>query len=100
VPFKALAVSPDGRVLATGIDNGRLAGPRELAIRRWDVAARKELGRVPAHRSYIRALAFSADGRRLVSASEDSTALVWDVEQIIGRRAAATEPRGSAVRRQ
>ncbi len=95
--FKALAFSPDGRILATGIDTGKLAEHRERAIRLWDVAARQELGRVPAHRAYIRALAFSADGRRLVSASEDGTALVWDVAQIIGRRTAAAESRGPVV---
>ena len=96
--FKALAFSPDGTILATGIDTGKRAVPRELAIRLWDVMARKELGRVPAHRSYIRALAFSADGRRIVSASEDGTALIWDVARIIDRRTAAA-PRGPMVRK-
>ena len=95
--FKALAFSPDGNILATAIDSGNRVPPRELAIRLWDVTACKELARVPAHRSFVRALAFSRDGRRLVSASEDATALVWDVARIIGRGAAATVPEGSIV---
>ena len=90
--FKALAFSPDGRILATGADNGRRVGRRDQAIRLWDVAGRKELGRVSGHRSYIRAVAFSPDGHRLVSASEDGTALVWDVAQIVGQPAAGAEP--------
>jgi WD40 repeat protein len=90
--FKALAFSADGRILATGADNGRRVGRRDQAIRLWDVAGRKELGRVPAHRSYIRALAFSADGRRIVSASEDGTALVWDMARIVGRRTGDVAP--------
>ncbi len=94
---KAFAFSPDGRILATGIETGKMIG-RELSIRLWDVAARREIGRVPAHRADITALAFSPDGRRLVSAS-GVTALVWDVAAIVGRRPAAAEPRDTMVRK-
>jgi RNA polymerase sigma factor (sigma-70 family) len=90
--FKALAFSPDGKILATGIDTGKRAARRELAILLWDVAARRELARVPAHRAYIRGLAFSSDGRRLVSASEDATALVWDVAALTRRSKAGRPP--------
>ena len=40
---------------------------------------RRDLCRVKAHRSGTSALAFSPDGRRLLSARADATALVWDV---------------------
>jgi RNA polymerase sigma factor (sigma-70 family) len=95
---KALAFSPDGTILATGVDVNPGLPQRELAIRLWDVAARKEIGRIPAHRSSITALAYSPDGRRLVSASEDATALVWDVARIKGRGTVAAPSRGSIVR--
>ena len=85
--LKALAFSPDGKILATGIETGEKHG-RELSIRLWDVAARRELCRVKAHRSGISALAFSSDGRRLLSASADATALVWDVASLTGRKTA------------
>ena len=58
---------------------------RDFSIRLWDVAAQRDLCRVQAHRSGISALAFSPDGRRLLSASADATALVWDVAALIGQ---------------
>jgi RNA polymerase sigma factor (sigma-70 family) len=97
--LKALAFSPDGTILASGVDLSQGISNRELAIRLWDVVAHKELGRVQAHRGSIRALAFSPDGHRLLSASEDATALVWDVAAIVGRRPPAAEPRGAIVRK-
>jgi WD40 repeat protein len=90
---KALAFSPDGKILATGVDISQGFPPdRELAIRLWDVAARKELSRVKAHRAEIGALAFSPDGRRLLSASWDATALVWDVAALTGRHKTGPPP--------
>jgi RNA polymerase sigma factor (sigma-70 family) len=95
--FKALAFSPDGKILATGVDISQGFPPdRELAIRLWDVAARKELSRVRAHRAEIGALAFSPDGRRLLSASWDATALVWDVAALAGRGKAGPPHSSSA----
>jgi RNA polymerase sigma factor (sigma-70 family) len=83
--MKALAFSPDGKILATGVAMDERFPKSALAIRLWDVAAKKELARVKAHRSSITALAFSPDGKRLLSASDDATALVWDVAALAGR---------------
>jgi RNA polymerase sigma factor (sigma-70 family) len=66
----ALAFSPDGR---------RLAGGGRWTVRVWDVATGKEVGHFEGHRGQVTAVAFSPDGRRLASASEDSTALVWEL---------------------
>ena len=45
----------------------------------WDAAKGKLLGNLTAHGDIIPTLAFSRDGTRLVTASYDKTAKVWDV---------------------
>jgi WD40 repeat protein len=64
--------SPDGSAVAMSLD---------CDVILIDIATRKELRRLQGHRNYIRDLAFSHDGRLLVSSSGDMTALVWDVSR-------------------
>lgn len=66
----ALAFSADGKLLAVG-------GPGSVRV--WQVGAEKETWRFAGHLGSVNALAFSADARRLASASNDSTVLVWDL---------------------
>jgi WD40 repeat protein len=67
--------SPDGHWLATG-------GVANPTIMMWDLKAPnpttspRVLGR---HRGPVRDMAFSADGRRLVTGANDGLALVWDL---------------------
>jgi len=65
--------SADGKVLAIRDAN------RRLSLR--EVATGQERLSLPGHpgHEFISAVAVSPDGRRLVSVSEDTTALVWDV---------------------
>jgi RNA polymerase sigma factor (sigma-70 family) len=69
-PAGAIALSPDERTLAAADHS---------TIHLWELASGKERGRFSGHRERIRALAFSPDGRLLVSGGLDYTALVWDV---------------------
>jgi WD40 repeat protein len=68
----ALRLSPDGRTLAT------LPGS-DAVIRLWDVETGKEALAWPAHVNRVRDLAFTPDGKSLVSGSLDRTVRVWDV---------------------
>ncbi|MCI0461325.1 MAG: hypothetical protein L0Z62_30625, partial [Gemmataceae bacterium] len=95
------AFSPDGRLLALSVRGSELlpaqAGGRPLvrgaeppAALILDVATGKELARLAGHQSAIWSVAFAPDGRRLVTGSEDTTALVWDISRL-GKAAPATK---------
>jgi WD40 repeat protein len=67
----AFSPDPAGRRVAT-------AG-REKTIHLWDGFTGAELAVLRGHKAAIQTLVFSADGRRLLTASQDGTARVWDV---------------------
>ncbi len=69
---RAMALSADGAVLATGVGSGD--------IRLWERASGKELMRLTGHADSVNGLAFSQDGKRLGSVSADQTARIWDTE--------------------
>src|SRR5262249_25544777 len=88
-PWGEMAFSPDGRVL--------LVGDEEGTLRLYLAATGKELGRLRGHRSGITCLAFSPDGKTLASGSHDTTALLWDVSDLLDRKG---EPSGELGTRQ
>jgi WD40 repeat protein len=69
--FTRQSFSPDGAQILGG---GTLDG----AVRVWDAASGKELLVLDGHEGAVYAAAFSPDGTRIVSGSEDDTARVWD----------------------
>ena len=72
----ALAVSPDGKLLASG----QGLGGRESRIRLWDLTTGKQIGRpLEGHRAWVSELVFWPDGKKLASASADQTIRLWDV---------------------
>jgi hypothetical protein len=57
-----------------------------MRVRIWDLDSGRELRKLTGHRSNANSLAFSADGKILVSAGDDTTILFWDVADITGRK--------------
>jgi serine/threonine protein kinase/WD40 repeat protein len=67
-----LAVSPDGRVLAT------CSGYEDPTIRIRNAATGEVLIRLTGHTGWVCQVVFSKDGRRLISAANDQTIRIWD----------------------
>ncbi|NEP57733.1 MAG: hypothetical protein F6K31_12030, partial [Symploca sp. SIO2G7] len=69
----SLALSPDGKYLATGHADGE--------VRWWHLANGRLLFRASAHTSTVWSVSFSCDGKILASSSFDSSICLWDVDK-------------------
>jgi RNA polymerase sigma factor (sigma-70 family) len=72
--IQAVAFSPDGKTLAVAFDAERIttaAGQRIPAdrVHLWDVASNRVRARLQGHAARVNAIAFSADGKTLATAS-------------------------------
>lgn len=67
----ALALSPDGKTLATG--------SYDQKTKLWNVADATERKTLHGHNGAVFALAFRPDGKLIASASADRTVKLWDV---------------------
>ncbi|HEV3262116.1 MAG TPA: protein kinase [Gemmataceae bacterium] len=69
-PVVSAAFAPDGKTLAT-------VGGDDDAVRLWDTTAGAERAALKGHQGQVVCLAFSPDGRHLVTGGEDKTLRVW-----------------------
>ncbi|NQV34870.1 MAG: protein kinase [Phycisphaeraceae bacterium] len=74
--ISALAVSPNGKILASGSahDSGD--------IKLWDADTGDAIATLTGHGGWVSWLEFSADGKILASASADQTARLWHMETL------------------
>lgn len=78
-PGIVVAVSPDGKQLA-------LAAWAENEARLWDVETGKATGSLLGHSAQIWCLAYTNDGKTVISASADETIRLWDASTREERR--------------
>lgn len=71
-PVLSVAVSPDGRFLASG-------SQRDSIVKLWDAKSGVLIRNFIGHRGKVMALVFSADGKGLFSAGSDGTIRLWDL---------------------
>ena len=78
-----LALSPDGRELAVaGIFGSTSAGESCCgSLRLFDLETRQIRAILRGHESPVFQLAFSPDGKYLISGAKDKTAIIWDVSK-------------------
>ncbi|MBD2441613.1 Ig-like domain-containing protein, partial [Nostoc sp. FACHB-110] len=71
-PVRAVAYSPDGKTIATGAEDSRIAI--------WDEETGKLRNILQGHRSFVNDVVFSPDGSILASASQDNTIKFWNLK--------------------
>jgi WD40 repeat protein len=68
----AVVISPNDRLVANGGSDGKILV--------WQIETGQNLLNIKAHNGYVVGLAFTSDGKKLISASVDTHIKIWDLE--------------------
>ena len=80
-----VAFSPNGKLMAASANDKLPPGGahgnlwKSTTVRLWDTASNQLVRKLEGHTDRIESIAFSPDGKRLVSGGLDTTARVWDI---------------------
>ena len=78
--MSAMALSPDGKILASGGCGQVTAGACDQGeVRLWDVASGRIVGEPLAHEFTVESLEFSPDGKTLAAGDTLGRITLWDL---------------------
>ena len=86
---RCLALNPDGRLLASGREDG--------LIHLWDLESGKIHKTLNWHPSRLHSLAFSSDGKILASAANEFIMYVWDIKPLGDVTSYSVTPKNKAT---
>ncbi len=69
MPVQAVAISPDGKTIASGSIDGM--------VNLWDADTHQLINSFQAHQAAVRSIVFQINGKFLITASLDRTMKIW-----------------------